>query len=187
MSLTCGKCDNGWICEEHPDQPWPHDDCSGPGMPCEVPTCPYRIDLRPVQTYSGLVCPSCRQPVATVERESIRIAVRVSGVRKPMVRRITGIEAALRREMSSGTWEDRVTPRPPREPRLDLIEVYWRVVGPSESVMECAIYRTDVGLRRARGLQHERRAPDSIAVRTRDRHGTEHCRVSWKSRPPLAP
>ena len=19
MRLTCGKCDNGWICEEHPD------------------------------------------------------------------------------------------------------------------------------------------------------------------------
>jgi hypothetical protein len=22
MSLTWGKCDNGWICEEHPDLPW---------------------------------------------------------------------------------------------------------------------------------------------------------------------
>ena len=70
MSLTCGKCDNGWICEEHPNQPWPHDDCSGPGVPCDVPRCPYLIDLRPVQTYSGLVCPSCRQPVATVESAS---------------------------------------------------------------------------------------------------------------------
>jgi hypothetical protein len=24
----------GWICESHPDQGWPHDDCAGPGEPC---------------------------------------------------------------------------------------------------------------------------------------------------------
>jgi hypothetical protein len=22
-----------WVCEQHPDKPWPHDDCAGPGMP----------------------------------------------------------------------------------------------------------------------------------------------------------
>lgn len=30
----------GWVCEEHPDREWPHDDCPGPGMPkrpAEVP------------------------------------------------------------------------------------------------------------------------------------------------------
>lgn len=21
-----------WVCEQHPDKPWPHDDCPGPGM-----------------------------------------------------------------------------------------------------------------------------------------------------------
>ena len=67
MRLTCGKCDNGWICEEHPDQPWPHQNCAGPGMPCDVPTCPYRIDLRPVKTRTGLVCARCRQTVATIQ------------------------------------------------------------------------------------------------------------------------
>jgi len=66
--FTCGKCDHGWICEEHPDRPWPHDDCAGPGMPCDVPMCLYRIDVRPVHTRTGLVCPQCRQAVATVER-----------------------------------------------------------------------------------------------------------------------
>ena len=66
--LTCGKCDHGWICEAHPDRPWPHDDCAGPGIPCDVPTCPYRIDVRPVRPRTGLVCPQCRQPVAMVER-----------------------------------------------------------------------------------------------------------------------
>ena len=46
--LSCAKCDYGWICEEHPDQPFPHDNCAGPAMPCDEPTCPYRIDTRPV-------------------------------------------------------------------------------------------------------------------------------------------
>lgn len=27
-------CNDGWICEEHPEQGWPHGDCSGPCMPC---------------------------------------------------------------------------------------------------------------------------------------------------------
>jgi hypothetical protein len=22
----------GWVCEEHPDLPWPHDECPGPGV-----------------------------------------------------------------------------------------------------------------------------------------------------------
>jgi len=34
-----------------------------------VPNCPYRIDLRPLKSRTGLVCPSCRQPVATIEDE----------------------------------------------------------------------------------------------------------------------
>ncbi len=25
----------GWICEQHPNMFWPHDECTGPGMPCE--------------------------------------------------------------------------------------------------------------------------------------------------------
>ena len=67
--ITCGKCNDGWICEEHPDLPWPHDDCAGgPGMPCDVPTCPFRIDLRPVKTFTGVVSPQCRQPVVRAER-----------------------------------------------------------------------------------------------------------------------
>jgi hypothetical protein len=67
--LTCGKCNEGWICEEHPDLAWPHENCAGPGIPCDVPTCPDRIDLRPVKTRTGLVCPLCRLPVATIEDE----------------------------------------------------------------------------------------------------------------------
>ena len=32
---VCPRCqDKRWICEAHPDRPWPHDDCEGPGEPC---------------------------------------------------------------------------------------------------------------------------------------------------------
>jgi len=44
------------------------------------------------------------------------------------------------------TWDERMTPRPKPKPRLDLLEVCWRVVGPSTKVVDCGIYRTDVGL-----------------------------------------
>jgi hypothetical protein len=28
---NCSRChDSGWMCEEHPEQPWPHGDCAGP-------------------------------------------------------------------------------------------------------------------------------------------------------------
>jgi len=50
-------CASGWVYEQHPDLPWPHDDCAGPGMPCDEPACPYRIDTRPVKAFSGLVSP----------------------------------------------------------------------------------------------------------------------------------
>jgi len=32
---VCARCHGErWICEAHPDHPWPHDDCPGPGEPC---------------------------------------------------------------------------------------------------------------------------------------------------------
>ena len=47
---TCGKCLEGWICEQHPRLPWPHLDmsqpdgvCTGPGMPCDAPNCSYSL------------------------------------------------------------------------------------------------------------------------------------------------
>ena len=33
--MICDRCeDEAWICEKHPDLPFEHDDCPGPGMPC---------------------------------------------------------------------------------------------------------------------------------------------------------
>ena len=40
-------CAEGWICERHPEQPWPHDDCTGPGEPCSNPDCPWWRGLAP--------------------------------------------------------------------------------------------------------------------------------------------
>ena len=67
MRLTCGKCDNGWICEEHPDLPWPHDDCGGPGVPCENPACDFSI------IATGLVCPSCHRAQGEIKTQTHRV------------------------------------------------------------------------------------------------------------------
>jgi hypothetical protein len=66
--------------------------------------------------------------------------------------------------MSYGPWDDRMTPRPKIEPRLDLLEVCWRVVGPSENVIECGIYRTDVGLEVRVGYSVEHLIRSQFAV-----------------------
>lgn len=34
MDEKCICGGGGWICEQHPDRTWPHDNCAGPGMPC---------------------------------------------------------------------------------------------------------------------------------------------------------
>lgn len=34
-NLLCGACNGGgWVCEQHPDRPFPHGDCGGPGDVC---------------------------------------------------------------------------------------------------------------------------------------------------------
>jgi hypothetical protein len=41
QAQTVCRCREGWICEVHLWRPWPHDACSGPGMRCANPDCPY--------------------------------------------------------------------------------------------------------------------------------------------------
>lgn len=43
--MKCVKCGDvmGWFCESHPDKPWPHDECAGPGMPCDEPGCEHSL------------------------------------------------------------------------------------------------------------------------------------------------
>jgi hypothetical protein len=33
--ITDCPCNHGWMCEEHPDKPWEHDDCGGAGELCK--------------------------------------------------------------------------------------------------------------------------------------------------------
>jgi hypothetical protein len=66
--LSYGKCDDGWICERHPDLPWPLDQCPGPAMPCDVAACPYRIEPRPVKKTTGFAVYGAG-PVADIENE----------------------------------------------------------------------------------------------------------------------
>jgi hypothetical protein len=35
--VNCPLCeDERFVCEKHPENPWPHDDCAGPGLQCPV-------------------------------------------------------------------------------------------------------------------------------------------------------
>lgn len=40
--MSC-RCENGWVCEMHPDQPFGHDslNCGEPGTPCLNLACPH--------------------------------------------------------------------------------------------------------------------------------------------------
>lgn len=43
---TCW-CVDGWLCQRHAHEPWPHDDCPGPGVRCLRTDCPRgRTNLR---------------------------------------------------------------------------------------------------------------------------------------------
>lgn len=43
----CAQCLQGWTCEKHPGTPWPHNDCAGPGMPCQNRACYWRKEYFP--------------------------------------------------------------------------------------------------------------------------------------------
>jgi hypothetical protein len=51
---TACYCDEGWVCEAHPDQPWLHDECRGPGMPHMTRSCPYGAENRHNQEENDL-------------------------------------------------------------------------------------------------------------------------------------
>jgi hypothetical protein len=39
-------CADGWVCEEHPHEPWQHDGCGGAAMLCQNPECVLGRALR---------------------------------------------------------------------------------------------------------------------------------------------
>ena len=35
LKVVCATCrGSGWLCEDHPTQPWEHEDCDGAGVAC---------------------------------------------------------------------------------------------------------------------------------------------------------
>ena len=44
------------------------------------------------------------------------------------------------------TWDERFTPAPTREAQLALVEMCWRMKGPSGRILDCGIYRIETGL-----------------------------------------
>ena len=74
------SANEGWICERHTDQPWPHEDCPGPRILRRADvSLPNRST--PVKTRTGLVCPRCRQPIATIDNEGPTLR-NLDGVRR---------------------------------------------------------------------------------------------------------
>jgi hypothetical protein len=71
--MTCGLCeDTGWVCENHPEEPWDGDHacgCGAAGMPC--------VRCNP----SDLDNPPGRRPVrvsnSTKKAGAIRLALRI--------------------------------------------------------------------------------------------------------------
>ena len=64
---SCGRCADGWVCETYPDAPVGHEVCGGAGIPCENPECRHSI------RRAGLVCPSCRRAIGTIETQTARV------------------------------------------------------------------------------------------------------------------
>jgi hypothetical protein len=59
----CLKCVDGWICEQHVDQPWPHGDCPGPGMPCDATGCVQdRLDAQRAESRFGWLGTPAERP-----------------------------------------------------------------------------------------------------------------------------
>ena len=60
----CSQCKQGWTCEKHPGTPWPHDECAGPGMPCQNRECHWRAENFPgineeCEDENRLICSGC--------------------------------------------------------------------------------------------------------------------------------
>jgi hypothetical protein len=49
-------CEQGWVCEAHPDKPLEHDDCTFPGVLCDNPECPWWQDIKKLVAESGAEC-----------------------------------------------------------------------------------------------------------------------------------
>jgi hypothetical protein len=83
-TLICGKCDEEWICERHPDLPWLHDSALDPqcrAMSKAVPTESSRV-LRNEPAWAAYAAVSQSRPSRTKAPErssSTVLAVATAG------------------------------------------------------------------------------------------------------------
>ena len=65
-----------------------------------------------------------------------------------------------------------------REPRLELLKIYWRMVGPSKKPITCGLYRTDAGLE----VRAERSAEDLIrSERVKSEIAADTYAAAWRA------
>jgi hypothetical protein len=78
---------------------------------------------------------------------------------------------------NGNTWEARMTARPARVPRLDLIELSWRATGPSGNVITCGLYTVDTGIEIRCGYSAENLVRSQL---TREIGSAREIAVAWK-------
>ena len=70
MTLPICHCNDGWVCDVHPDMAWPHDECPGRGMPCTNTRCPNgRQNIKRLKSGIGMSAELDEQEVADVSSE----------------------------------------------------------------------------------------------------------------------
>jgi hypothetical protein len=52
-TMTWCTCARGWVCRQHPALPWPHEDCPGPGAPCENAACLWASRQEDIASWWG--------------------------------------------------------------------------------------------------------------------------------------
>lgn len=72
--------------------------------------------------------------------------------REPAVRLCAGMRTWIQGPvcdplvMAGNTWDDRMTPRPRVEPRIEHVRTCWTFRGPSGRDITCGVYRVETGI-----------------------------------------
>src|SRR4029453_1555763 len=63
------SCYRGWVCEDHPDQPWEHDGCGAAGELCKNPNCNKDPDSVFVSIHCRIQPGRGKPPIRKTEKE----------------------------------------------------------------------------------------------------------------------
>ena len=95
--VSCRRChDRAWVCEAHPEKPWPHDDCPGPGELCSCEAGrTFKQQLDQQRAGGGEYSPEQRLEPVTLG-EPLWISRKEHHTAEARVRSIPGIGLELR-------------------------------------------------------------------------------------------